>query len=283
MIKVVTDSTSGLPPELVLRHDIRVVPLRIHFGQTTYKEGIDLSSKQFYHLLAEAQELPTTSQPPPADFAQVFEELTADGHDIVVMTISNKLSGTYLAACQARERFPNARITVVDSFTTSLALEMAVVETACVCEEGKSYEEAVTLARKFCDGSRIFFLVDTLDYLQKGGRIGRATAFIGTLLNVKPILFVEDGMVSALERVRTRNKGLKRLFGLVEQHFGGETPLAVGVAHAGLTEEAHQVEEMLRSRFSSSKTYSVEISPVIGTHTGPGAIGLAALAPPSPK
>jgi DegV family protein with EDD domain len=276
MIKVVTDSTSGILPELAQQNDIRVVPLRVHFGRTTYKEGVDLSGEQFYKMLQEAPELPTTSQPPPADFAQVFEELIGAGHEIVVITISSKLSGTYLSACQARDGFPDARITVIDSLTTAVSLVMIAVEAARAGAAGKPYEEVVTLVHRLINENRLFFMVDTMEYLQKGGRIGRAAAFIGTLLDVKPILTVEDGQVSALDRVRTKKKGLRRLLSLIEQYFGTELPLSIGIMHAHSPEDARYLEELVRGRFQCSKFYLGEVGPVVGTHTGPGALGLAA-------
>jgi DegV family protein with EDD domain len=276
MIKVVTDSTSGVPPELARQHGIKVVPLRVHFGRKTYSDGVDLSSEQFYKMLKEAPELPTTSQPPSGDFAQVFAELTGAGHEVIVITISSKLSGTYMSACQARESFPEARITVIDSFTSALALEMMVMEAANASAAGKPYDEVVALVRRLIEENRTFFMVDTLEYLQKGGRIGRASAFIGTLLDVKPILTVEDGLVGAVDRVRTRNKGVGRLLSLIEQQFGSELPLSIGVLHARSPEEAHRLGELARNQFRCSKFYSGELGAVLGTHLGPGTLGLAA-------
>jgi DegV family protein with EDD domain len=276
MIKVVTDSTSDLPPGLAQQHDIRVVPLRVIFGRESYRDGVDLSNEQFYAMLREAPELPTTSQPPPADFAQVFEELIEAGHEVVVITISSGLSGTYLSACQAQEKLPGARITVIDSFTSAMALGMIVVQTALAGAEGKPYDEVVALARRLVDENRLFFMVDTLEYLQRGGRIGRAAAFIGTLLDVKPILTVEDGMVSAVDRVRTKKKGMGRLLDLIEQHFGTEIPLSVAVIHAQSPEESRHLGELARNRFRCSKFYFSEAGAVIGTHVGPGCLGLTA-------
>jgi DegV family protein with EDD domain len=276
MIKIVTDSTSDVSPELAQQYDIRVVPLRVLFGQKSYRDGVDLTNEQFYTMLKEAPELPTTSQPPPGDFAQVFEELLAAGHEIIVIAISGKLSGTYLSACQARERFPEARITVIDSCTSSLALGMTVLEAARAGAAGKPHDEVAALARRLVSENRLFFMVDTLEYLQRGGRIGLAAAFIGTLLNVKPILTVEDGVVSAVDRVRTKKKGIARLLNLIEQHFGTELPLSIAVIHIQSPEEGLYLEELVRNRFQCSKLYFGEAGAVLGTHVGPGTLGLAA-------
>jgi len=276
MIKIVTDSTAYLPSEYVQEHDIRVVPLNVLFGERSYKEGVELSNEEFYRMLAEAPALPTTSQPAVGDFHKVYSELAAAGHQIVSIHISSKLSGTVDSALAAKQMLPEATIAVVDSLLTSVGLELVVRAAVEAAEAGRSYEQVVDLAQRVAQSTRTYFVVDTLEYLQKGGRIGGAAAFLGTLLKVKPILCLKDGRVEPVDKVRTRKKALRRLLDLMEGDMGVGTPVRAAVVHAQALEEGKALVEKVRSRLNCSFIYLAELGPVIGTHTGPGTLGLAA-------
>jgi DegV family protein with EDD domain len=279
VIKIVTDSTAYLPEETVQRHDIRVVPLCVHFGQEAFKEGVELSNEEFYARLKEATELPTTSQPSVGEFYEVFKELADAGHEIIALTISHKLSGTYNSATTAQEMLPEAKISVVDSLSTSVGLQLMVEAAAKAVADGASREEIVHQMEEIRQKLYVLFVVDTLEYLAKGGRIGNARAFLGTLLKIKPILILQDGAIEPLEQVRSKRKALAQMMNLVEERIDGSGPQArVAVTHALVPDEAEEVKCEIANRLGCAEPYVATIGPVIGTHTGPGVVGIATYA-----
>lgn len=276
-IKIVTDSTAYLPEAMVRQHDIRVVPLCVHFGDKVFKEGVELSIEGFYTRLREAPELPSTSQPSAGEFHVVFKELADQGHQILVMTISSKLSGTWNSAMAAKEMLPEADITVFDSLSTSIGLHLMIEAALEALENGAGLEEVLALVEGIRDKIHVLFVVDTLEYLAKGGRIGNAKAFLGTLLKVKPILVLKDGAIEPLEQVRSKRKAEIRLLDLIEESLDGGAPQArVGVTHALVPQEAQAVSQELMDRLGCQEPVMAEVGPVIGTHTGPGVVGVAA-------
>jgi DegV family protein with EDD domain len=276
-IKIVTDSTAYLPEAMVRQHDIRVVPLCVHFGDKVFKEGVELSIEGFYTRLREAPELPSTSQPSAGEFHEVFKELADQGYQILVMTISSKLSGTWNSAMAAKEMLPEADITVFDSLSTSIGLHLMIEAALEAIENGAGLEELLTLVEGIRDKIHVLFVVDTLEYLAKGGRIGNAKAFLGTLLKVKPILVLKDGAIEPLEQVRSKRKAETRLLDLIEECLDGGAPQArVGVTHALVPQEAQAVSQELVDRLGCQEPVMAEVGPVIGTHTGPGVVGVAA-------
>jgi DegV family protein with EDD domain len=277
MIKIVTDSTAYLSEVTVMKHDIRVVPLCVHFGDQAFKEGLELSQEEFYARLKEAPELPTTSQPSAGEFHQVFADLADAGHDILTLTISSKLSGTWNSAMAAKEMLPGANISVVDSLSTSVGLELMVQEAVSMAQNGADSQTIVSQMEAIRDKLRIFFVVDTLEYLAKGGRIGNAKAFLGTVLKVKPILVLEEGAIEPLEQVRSKRKAVARMLDLVEDCVGDHAPQAkVAVTHALVPEEAQTLSQELVDRLGTTQPIVAELGPVIGAHTGPGVVGVAA-------
>ncbi len=279
MIKIVTDSTAYLPAGTVRRYDIRVVPLYVHFGAEAFKEGMELSNVAFYDRLRESPVLPTTSQPSAGEFLQVFQELVEAGHEVIALTISSKLSGTWNSAIAAREMLPQAGISVVDSLSTSVGLQLMVEAAVELVAAGATRQEVVARIEEIKPGMYILFMVDTLEYLAKGGRIGNARAFLGTMLKIKPILVLKEGVIEPLEQVRSRPKALARILDLVEEHLGERGPQArVAVAQALVPEEAGRIAQELQARLGCRPPVVAEVGPVIGTHTGPGVIGVAAYA-----
>jgi DegV family protein with EDD domain len=277
MIKIVTDSTAYLPQATVDEHDIKVVPLCVHFADADFKEGVELSTPDFYTRLKEATELPTTSQPSPGEFKDVFEELVEAGHEVVTLTISSKLSGTWNSAMAAKKELPGDGISVVDTLSTSAGLQLMVQEAVRAAEEGWMRQEIVDRIEEMKMGMNIFFVVDTLEYLAKGGRIGNASAFLGTLLKVKPILVLQEGAIEPLEKVRSKRKAQARMLSLVEEYLGDKGPQArVALAQALVPDEAQALALELQGRLGCCEPGISEIGPVIGTHTGPGVIGIAA-------
>lgn len=276
MIKIVTDSTAYLPEEVVQRYNISVIPLNVLFGERSYKEGRDLSHEQFYKMLAQVKDLPTTSQPSVGEFHALYSELVQDGSEVISIHISSKLSGTVDSALMACKDLPEAKISVVDSLSTAIGLELMVVAAAEAVAAGQSRAEVVALLERMVREIRLFFVVDTLEYLQKGGRIGGAAALVGTLLNVKPILCLKEGRVEPLDKVRTKRKAVNRILDAMLEEFGSKEPVRVAVGHAIALEEGEMLLEKARSSLNCSTLSISQIGPAIGTHTGPGALGLAA-------
>ena len=240
-IRVVTDSTSDLPAELAERWHITVVPCYVVAGDVTYKDGVDISHDQFYQLLTSGSRLPTTAQPSTADFRQVYEELLGQGHQIISIHVSGKLSGTLNSAEQAKESLAEAApIEIIDSQLASIPLGLAVVAAAEQAEEAESYQQLAGKVRQDLPLTHSFFLLDTLEYLQKGGRIGRAQAFLGSMLGVKPILKLQDGEAHPVERPRTWDRGVRRLLALVRE-LAPVRQLAV--IHSTEPEQASQVPQ----------------------------------------
>ncbi len=277
MIKIVTDSTAYLPAETVAEHDIRVVPLNVHFGTEAFKEGVHLSNEEFYRRLKEAPELPTTSQPSAGEFLEVYEPLVKAGHEVLTLTISSKLSGTWNSAMAAKEMMPDAPITVIDSLSTSVGLHLMIDAALKAAAAGATVQEIVDQIEPIRHKMRIFLLVDTLEYLAKGGRIGNGKAFLGTLLNVKPILVLQEGALEPLEQVRSKRKAKARMVEIVEEYVdaqGSEARLAV--TNALLRDEAELLGQELVGCLGCAQPLVADLGPVIGTHTGPGCLGIAA-------
>ncbi|MDX9872280.1 MAG: DegV family protein, partial [Clostridia bacterium] len=211
-VKIVTDSTADLPAALRSAYDITVMPLKVIFKDEIYREGVDITIPAFFEKLAGTEQLPTTSQPSPAEFQEVYEELTADGSTVISMHISSKMSGTIQSAMLAKKNLPDRDIRVIDSGKVTMALGLGVLVGARAAQAGRSADEVEALVQEmFNHKIKIYFMVDTFENLQKGGRIGKAAALLGTLLNIKPILTVEDGLVAPFEKVRGKTKAVERL------------------------------------------------------------------------
>jgi len=275
MIKIVTDSTAGLSEAIVRANDIRVVPLCVHFGEQAFKEHVELSNEEFYSRLSKVKELPTTSQPSAGEFFEVFKELVTAGHEVVALTISSKLSGTWSSAMAAQEMLPEAPITVIDSLSTAMGMYLMLDAAAQATADGATRQETAALLEDLKDRVSVSFVVDTLEYLAKGGRIGNAKAFLGTLLKVKPILVLQDGLIEPLEQVRSKHKAIARMIELTEERVNGRGKQAkISIAHAMSPDEANVLKEEIMGRLGCAEPPISEVGPVIGTHTGPGVIGL---------
>lgn len=277
-VAIVTDSTAYIPQDLLIRYSIRVAPQILIWGEDTYLDGEDIKPHEFYQRLEKDKVHPTTSQVTPTKFKEIFAELLEKEHEILAILISSKLSGTIDSANQALENFPGASIEIVDSQSTSMAMGFQVLAAARAAQEGASLAECKALAEKAIQCTGVVFAVNTLEFLHRGGRIGGGARFLGTALNIKPILEVRNGRVEALERVRTRKRSLARLVELVRERTAGKQPIRVAVLHANVPEEAREVLEQAQKELSAVESVFSEVSPVIGTHAGPGTIGLAYMA-----
>ena len=278
-IALVTDSTSYIPPELVQRYQITVAPLVLIWGSEAFEDGVDIQPAEFYARLKTATVMPTTSQVTIPKFSEIFKQLLAQDYQVLAMLISEKLSGTINSAVQAKSLLPDgAPVEIFDSQSTAMALGFQVLAVARAIEGGANMSAALKVAEQARQSTGIVFAVDTLEFLHRGGRIGSGSRFLGTALNIKPILELRDGKVEALERVRTRAKSLNRLVELVQEKAGGRTPLRLASLNANIPAEAHDLLGEAVARLGAIEKIEAELSPVIGTHAGPGTIALCYMA-----
>lgn len=269
---VVTDSTADLPPEVASSLGIVVVPLNVHFGTETFLDGVTITPDAFYDRLRRERQLPKTTQPSIGTFLEVYQR-HANPSGILSLHISSKISGTYNAACQAaREIGGQCPIQVVDTLQASLALGLVVIAAARAVQAGASLEQATQVARQSAARCHLFGVLDTLEYLEKGGRIGKAAAFLGSVLQVKPILTLKEGEAYPVERVRTRRRALERLVEIARQY----APLAqLAVAHSTTPDEAQALAEQLLPIAPHHGIVMGRFGAVLGTYLGPGALGIA--------
>lgn len=272
-VKIVTDSTADLPASLRSEYNIAVMPLKVIFKDEIYREGVDITTPEFFEKLAKAEQLPTTSQPSPAEFQDLYEELTADGSAVISIHISAKMSGTYQSAMLAKKNLPDRDIRVIDSGHVTISLGLGVLAAARAAKAGGSADEVEALAYEIYKKVKIYFIVDTFENLQKGGRIGKATALLGTLLNIKPILTVEDGLVAPFEKVRGKSKAVERLVALVEEYHQRQPIEIIAFMHAGSPPDAVDLHGRVLSKVKPKEVILSEIGAVVGTHSGAGTFG----------
>lgn len=274
-VKVVTDSVADLPDEVVKELDIGVVPILVRFGDKLYRDGIDLTSDEFYRMLEESRVLPATSVPSPRMFADVYDKLAEETDEILVITVSSRLSGTYDVAVQSVGLMQRkCRVEVIDSMWATMAQGFIVMEAAKAAKAGAGIDEAAQVARRTI--SRVDFLstFDTLEYLHRGGRIGRAAAFLGSMLKINPLITLKDGVVEPVCRVRSRAKAIERLYEFVMSYSYVE---ALAVEDTACPEEAEMLADRLSKKFQREHIYRSKMTPAIGTHTGPGLLLVAVL------
>ena len=274
-VAIVTDSTGYIPKELIKQYNIVVIPLYVIWDGEELKDDIDITPTEFYNRLQNSSTMPSTSQPTPADFQEVFARLHKDGYDILSILISSDLSGTVSSAEQAKKALPDATIEIFDSRSTSMELGFHTLAAARAAAEGKSLSECVSAAEKARANSGIIFAVDTLEFLHRGGRIGGANRYLGTILNIKPLLVVEDGKIEPLEKVRTKKKAQKRVADIVTERLQGKSNIRLAALNANAEAEAQSLIKMTAARLDVVENIIAEVSPVIGTHVGPGTVGLA--------
>jgi len=279
-VKVITDSTADIPAELIQELDISVVPLKVHLQGQTYLDRVDIQPEEFYQKLQEADELASTSQPSPIDFVETYRAAAKDGGvDLLSIHLSSALSGTFQSALLAKSMVEDEfKITVIDSKKASYPIGMIVVEAARAAKEGKSLDECVSLVNRMIEDMGVYFMVDTLEYLQKGGRIGKASALVGSLLNIKPILsFNEHGEVCPVDKVRGKSRAEARVMELVREKAGDKGLQKAAICHANRREEAEKWAERLRTEFAVEDLVITDVGPVVGTHVGPGTIAVVVL------
>jgi DegV family protein with EDD domain len=274
-IVVVTDSSAYIPDSAMEGLNIVVIPLWLIWEGERLRDGIDITPQPFYTRLKTAETLPTSSQPSAKEFEQFFRQVAKDCDAIVCVLVSSKISGTVTCAQAALNDFSHFPIRIVDSLHGSMGVGLAVLAAARAAAEGASIDEVVAIAEQMCSKVELFFVVDTLEYLHRGGRIGTARRYLATILSIKPILQFKDGLIGPLSQARTKKKALEVLLDLVEQRLGGQGMGETAVVDIDCADEGDQLAEMVRARFNPSNILRAEVSPVVGTHVGPGGLGIA--------
>ena len=276
-VAIVTDSTAYIPAELLSKYQITSVPQVLIWGDETFQDGVNIMPDEFYKRLGSAKVMPSTSQVSPMTLKLAFEKLLVEGFEVCGIFLSSKLSGTIQSAMQAIEMLPKSkdRIAIVDSNTTAMAMGFIVLEVAKVAQADASLKDCVRLAEVTRENTGVLFVVDTLEFLHRGGRIGGAQRLLGTALNFKPILELKDGRIESLEKVRTKSKAHARVVDILVERIGSQKNIHLATLHANAEADARLLLEIAASKLHPVEQIFTSVSPVIGTHAGPGTVGLA--------
>ena len=274
-IAFVTDSTTYVPTDLLGENTVSVAPSIVIWEGEELRDGVDIQPAEFYERLAAAKEMPTTSQATPGFFKDIYEGLVKAGtKDIISLHVSTKLSGTVGSAVQSVEMVPEANVRIIDGGSASMGTGWPLLVGIKAAKAGKSMDEVEQAIREAMANSGVLIMVDTLEFLHRGGRIGGAQRYLGTALNLKPILEVQNGALEPLERVRTKSKAMNRLVELVGERTGGKKPVMIAAVNANAMEDAQALLDMAKERYSPDMAAISAVSPSVGTHTGPGTLGL---------
>ena len=272
-VKIVTDSTADLPGELAQELGITVVPVYLRFGEKVYRDGVDISQDEFYQKLEESPVHPTTSQPTPADFADVYHKLAEGADEIVSIHLSAKTSGTYNSALQGRElAATRSHIEVVDSLSVTMGLGLIAMAAARLAEAGEGLQGVMAEIRQAIPSIRLLGVFDTLKYLLLGGRISKAKAIVGSVLSVKPLITMRDGELVQAGLARTRSKGMERLFDSVKNALNIQE---LAIVHSTTPDEAGSLKERIGSIFDKRRIHLARLGPGLGVHGGPGTLIIA--------
>ncbi len=279
MTRVVADTTCGLPPEIYRRLDIPMIPQVINFGEESFREGVDMDAAAFMARLRTGKEMPKTAAPYPGDFIEVFQPCVNAGESIVCVHPSSDLSGTVRSADIAKKDFPDADIRVIDTRTVAGPLGSLVLEADRLAKQGASADEVEARVREMMARQKIYFIVDTLEFLRRGGRIGGAQALLGTVLQIKPILTLQDGRIDQFERERTKKKALARIKELLMAEAARGAEAHVSVNHAGVQGEAEELAAELKQTLGVDEVLVLDMPPAIVTHAGPGLLAVGFFTP----
>ena len=274
-MKLITDSTADLPAELLARHHIKIVPLRIQLGEETYRDTFDIEPDEFYRLLRSTELFPTTTQPSPQDFVEAYQSLGEEEDRLISVHISSKLSGTYQSATIASQQFPDMEIHVIDSQQASLGLGLIVLAAARAIEAGEGVDEVLSRIGRVSSKIKTYFSVDSLEYLRRGGRIGRAQAFLGTMMKIKPLLVLRDGEIYPVEKIRGQQRLIRRMAQLVEEDAAGVGALKVALIRTDNEEVLSMLSQQLERIENVELEYAGKLGGIITSHVGPGAIAVS--------
>jgi DegV family protein with EDD domain len=274
-VKIVTDTLSDITDELAAELGITVVPLYVRFGESLYRDRVEISTDEFYRRLINEGAFPSTTQPTPNDFLEVFEKLARETDEILVIVVSSKLSGTYQSATQARALLKSeCRIEIIDSLSVAMGEGLIVIDAARAVKEGANLDKVNQMARKAVPRSHLIAYFDTLKYLARGGRIGRAQGLLGSMLSVKPLLTIREGEMAPLTRVRSLSTGLDYIYSAMASIPNIKL---LAVEHSTSLENADKMVEKLSAIYPREKIFRSVISPVIGTYAGPDAMAISVL------
>ena len=277
-IKIISDSTCYLPKEYISKYEISIASLNVLLNGNSYRE-VDLSNDWFYNEMSKSSAIPTSSQPSVEELYNIAESLVKDGHDIVGIFLSSDMSGTFstsnLVKNMILENYPNAKIVMLDSRSNCMQAGFAVLEAAKAANENKSLDEVVSIAKNVIENSKFIFVPDTLEYLKKGGRIGGAAALFGSLLQIRPILTVEDGKTTVFTKVRTKKKAIDKIVNTILEQNSKSPIKGLIVHHINCESEGQELANRLKSSLGLDNVKIQSIGPIIGLHVGPGSIGVA--------
>ena len=274
-VKIVTDSTSDLTPEIASPLGITVVPLYVHFGTESYRDGVDLTTEDFYQRLTHTKSLPTTAVPSPTTFAQVYDDLSRETDEILVIALSSKLSTVYEMELQAvREKKTKCRVEVVDSLAGAMALGLIAIAAAKAANAGANLNEVLRLTQHNILRAKIHFAFDTLEYLRRGGRVGAAQAFLASVLKINPILTLKDGEAHPVAKPRSRSKAIDHLCDFAMSYSSIEE---MAIEDGTTPDEAEMLAERLKSKFPKERIFRTKVTPVVGTHVGPHVLSVSVL------
>jgi DegV family protein with EDD domain len=275
-VAIVTDSTAYLPQDCIKQYNISITPLSVIWGEEVHQDGVDITPVEFYTRLKASKVMPTTSQVTPAVMINTFRSLLEQGYDVLGVFLSSRISGTVQSAIQAREMISGAgnKIAIVDSLATTMAMGWPVLTAARAAQAGENLTECEKIAVQCCANSGVLFVVETLEFLRRGGRVSGAQALAGTMLNIKPLLELQDGKIESIEKVRTKRKATQRLIELAAERINNRTQVRIAVTHANAEADALSLLETAKKHFDPIETLISPLSPVIGTHAGPGTVAL---------
>ena len=279
-IAIVTDSTAYIPKEILQGLPVFIIPLHVIWGDETYRDNVDITQKVFYEKLGSSKIMPSTSQPSPQEFVELYEKIAKEYDEILSIHISSQLSGTVDSAIQAKNILSKLKIEVIDSKSTSMGLGFLVLTAARYVQAGENLQRCKEFIESARNRVRIFFILRTLEFLKRGGRIGSASALLGAALNLKPILMVEDGVIKPFAKVRTMQKALIRLTEILKENIEGKAPVHLAIIQAEAEDDAAFLQNEITKNLKNvdiAELVMAGISPVIGTHAGPGAVGICFL------
>lgn len=277
-VAIITDSSAYLPKNIIDELGVQVVPLTLHWEGKSYRDGIDITPEECYARMAEVDTIPTTSQATVGEFTSLFKSLLDQDFAVLAMLISSGISGTVESAMQAKAQLKDAPLEVVDSKLVSMALGFMVMTVARAANGGASLAECRALVDEVYPKIGVYFTVDTLKFLNKGGRINTAKRLLGAALNIKPLMEIRDGKIELVESVISRKKAMSRMLELVEKDIAGREPVRISTFHAAAEKDNEALMAAAIERFNPVETVTTFVSPVIGSHTGPGTLSLAYMA-----
>lgn len=275
-VAIVSDSSGNIPKEFIEQYNLTIVPLTVNWHGKSYYDGIDIQPTEFYQQLAASKEMATTSQVTVGQFMQTFKKLLDEGKDVLFIGVSKGLSATMDSAVQAKKELGDPEnLTLMDSQLVSMALTLMVLEVARAMDKGATLEECYQVAQDAYPRIGVYFTVDNLEYLHRGGRINSAKRLLGSALDLKPIMMIREGKIELVESVRSQKKALSRMVELIEKDVAGRKPVRLGPFHALAFEDMVAMEEIARGRLQPIEVIRSEISPTIGCHVGPGTVAMA--------